>query len=224
MFRDRKDAGEHLARALERYRNKRVIVLAIPRGGVQVGYEVAQYLNAELAIVVTRKLPFPDEPEAGFGAIAEDGSTYLSPYLSQWVSEGVVQRIKEEQQAEIHRRISVLRKGQPLPEMRGKTVILVDDGIAVGSTMRATIALCKNQGAEKIVVAVPVTGKRTAQTMSTLVDDTIVLETPPSFHAVAQVYENWYDVSDQEVLAIMEKYRRESTRIHQGREIDANQH
>lgn len=212
MFKDRKDAGERLGRALEKYRNKGVIVLAIPRGGVQVGYEVAQYLKAEFAIIITRKLPFPDEPEAGFGAIAEDGSTYVSPHLSQWVSETVIQRIREEQQAEIQRRISVLRQGQPLPEIRGRFVILVDDGIAAGSTMRASIALCKNQGAARIVVAVPVTGKRTATDIGTIVDDIVVLETPLSFHAVAQVYENWYDVQDEEVLAIMEKYRRELAR------------
>lgn len=211
MFKDRKDAGERLARALRKYRTKRVIVLAIPRGGVQIGYEVAQYLSATLAIIITRKLPFPDEPEAGFGAIAEDGSIYISPNLSQWLSDTVIQRIKEEQQTEIRRRIAVLRAGQPLPTMRGRTVILVDDGIAAGSTMRASIELCKNQGAAKIIVAVPVTGKRTAQSIGTLVDNIIVLEMPPSFHAVAQVYENWYDVSDDEVLAIMEKFRREST-------------
>ncbi len=207
MFRDRKDAGERLGRALGEHRNKGVIVLAIPRGGIQIGYEVAQYLEADFAIIITRKLPFPDEPEAGFGAIAEDGSTYISPHLSQWVSETVIQRIRKEQQAEIQRRISVFRKGQPLPEIRGRTVILVDDGIAAGSTMRASIALCKNQGAATIVVAVPVTGKRTAKDIGKIVDDIVVLETPPSFHAVAQVYENWYDVQDDEVLAIMEKYQ-----------------
>jgi predicted phosphoribosyltransferase len=211
MFKDRKDAGHQLGKALEKYRNTDVIVLAIPRGGVRVGYEVAQYLNADFSIVITRKLPFPDEPEAGFGAIAEDGSTYISPHLSQWVSKTVVQRIQEEQQEEIRRRIAVLRKGQPLPDLRGRTVILIDDGIAAGSTMRASIALCKNQGAAKIVVAVPVTGKRTADSIGDIIDEIIVLELPPSFHAVAQVYENWYDVQDDEVLAIMKEYRRQST-------------
>ena len=208
MFKDRKDAGNQLGKALEDYRNKGVVVLAIPRGGVQVGCEVAQYLNAEFVIIITRKLPFPDEPEAGFGAIAEDGSTYISPHLSQWVSKTVIKRIQEEQRDEIRRRIAVLRKGQPLPEIRGRTVILVDDGIAAGSTMRASIALCKNQGAASIVVAVPVTGKRTAQEIGTLVDDIVVLEMPPSFHAVAQVYENWYDVQDREVLEIMKEWER----------------
>ncbi len=214
MFQNRKDAGQQLARALGKYKDKGVLVLAIPRGGVQVGYEVAQYLQGELAIIITRKLPFPDEPEAGFGAIAEDGSTYISESLSRWVSQRVIERIIKEQTQEIERRIKVLRNGRPLPRIEDRTVILVDDGIAAGSTMRASIALCRNQGAASIIVAVPVTGKRTAQDIGSLVDKIVVLETPPFFHAVAQVYEHWYDVQDDEVLAIMEKYRRESTRMH----------
>lgn len=214
MFQNRKDAGQQLARALGKYKDKGVLVLAIPRGGVQVGYEVAQYLQGELAIIITRKLPFPDEPEAGFGAIAEDGSTYISESLSRWVSQRVIERIIKEQTQEIERRIKVLRNGRPLPRIEDRTVILVDDGIAAGSTMRASIALCRNQGAASIIVAVPVTGKRTAQDIGRLVDKIVVLETPPFFHAVAQVYEHWYDVQDDEVLAIMEKYRRESTRMH----------
>lgn len=214
MFQNRKDAGQQLARALGKYKDKGVLVLAIPRGGVQVGYEVAQYLQGELAIIITRKLPFPDEPEAGFGAIAEDGSTYISESLSRWVSQRVIERIIKEQTQEIERRIKVLRNGRPLPRIEDRTVVLVDDGIAAGSTMRASIALCRNQGAASIIVAVPVTGKRTAQDIGRLVDKIVVLETPPFFHAVAQVYEHWYDVQDDEVLAIMEKYRRESTRMH----------
>lgn len=214
MFQNRKDAGQQLARALGKYKDKGVLVLAIPRGGVQVGYEVAQYLQGELAIIITRKLPFPDEPEAGFGAIAEDGSTYISESLSRWVSQRVIERIIKEQTQEIERRIKVLRNGRPLPRIEDRTVVLVDDGIAAGSTMRASIALCRNQGAASIIVAVPVTGKRTAQDIGSLVDKIVVLETPPFFHAVAQVYEHWYDVQDDEVLAIMEKYRRESTRMH----------
>lgn len=208
MFADRRAAGRRLAHALEQYRGVGALVLAIPRGGVEVGYEVATHLRADLAIVVARKLPFPDNPEAGFGAIAEDGSTVLAEGATAWLPPEVIERTAAEQREEILRRVAVLRRGRPLPEMAGRTVILVDDGIAVGSTMRAAILLCRKRQAGPVVVAVPVTGERTAAEMGRLADEVVVLEKPPFFRAVAQVYRNWYDVSDQEVLEILEKWQR----------------
>jgi putative phosphoribosyl transferase len=205
MFEDRKDAGRQLAGALEQYRGRNVLVLAIPRGGVEVGYEIARALDAELAVAIVRKLPFPDEPEAGFGAIAEDGSVYMTPY-AELMPETVVESVLRAQRKEIERRVKVLRGGRPLPEIRGRTVILVDDGIAMGSTMRACISMCGNLGAAEIVVAVPVTGSDRAEEIGRLVDRAVVLETPPGFRAVAQAYRNWYDVPDEEVLDIMERY------------------
>jgi putative phosphoribosyl transferase len=211
MFEDRRDAGERLARALEKYRDKparpageSVIVLAIPRGGVKVAYHVAKHLNAQLEIIVARKLPFPDNPESGFGAVAEDGSTFIFEDAAAWLPQKTVEAIIERQKKEIERRIAVLRKGRPLPDIAGKTVILVDDGIAMGSTMRAAIAMCKKKKAARIVVATPVTGRDTAQEIAELVDEIVVLETPLFFRAVAQVYRNWYDVPDSEVLTIIE--------------------
>jgi putative phosphoribosyl transferase len=209
MFRDRKDAGARLARALEDYRDQDVLVLAIPRGGVQVGYEVARYLDSDFSIVITRKLPFPDNPEAGFGAIAEDGSRFIFWDAARSLPLPVVERIAEQQKGEIKRRIRVLRGGGPLPEIADRTVILVDDGIAMGSTMRASIQLCKKQGAGKIVVATPVAGRRVAEEIESMVDRVVVLTTPSYFRAVAQVYQDWYDVPDAEVLEIMEQWRRE---------------
>jgi putative phosphoribosyl transferase len=206
MFKNRKDAGEKLAHALEKYKNQNIIVLAIPKGGVEVGYEVATYLNAEFSILIARKLPFPHEPEAGFGAIAENGSTFIFDDATKWVSEEKIDKILKTQKQEIERRIAVLRKNRPLPNIKNRTVILIDDGIAAGSTMRASIKFCKNKNAKQIVVAVPVTGKRTAEEIGKIVDNIIVLETPHFFRAVAQVYENWYDVSDKEVIEILKKY------------------
>ena len=211
MFKDRRDAGVRLARALEEYRDQDVLVLAIPRGGVEVGYEVARYLDADFTIVITRKLPFPDNPEAGFGAIAEDGSRFIFRDAARSLPPPIVERIVEQQQGEIRRRIRVLRGGGPLPEIRNRIVILVDDGIAMGSTMRASIQLCKKQGAGKIVVATPVAGWWVAQEIDVMVDQIVVLTKPASFRAVAQVYQDWYDVPDAEVLEIMEKWRREKT-------------
>lgn len=205
IFRDRKDAGEKLARELEKYRDKDVLVLAIPRGGVEVGCEVAEHLHAPFSLLVTRKLPFPDNPEAGFGAIAEDGSVFVLRDAALWLPREQIDRIVKDQSEEILRRIQVLREGRPLPDMTGRTVILVDDGLAMGSTMRASIMLCKKRGAGKIVVAVPVAGREVAEDISKMADELVVLEIPVHFMAVAQVYVNWYDVSDVEVLEILEK-------------------
>jgi putative phosphoribosyl transferase len=209
VFRDRTDAGRQLAKALEGYRGEDVVVLAIPRGGVEVGYQVAKHLDAEFSILVTRKLPFPDNPEAGFGAIAEDGSTFIHTDAAAYLPLPTRQRIIAAQKGEILRRIRVLRGGGPLPKVAKRTVILVDDGIAMGSTMRASIRSCRNRQAGRIVVAVPVAGGRVAREIDREVDDLVVLEQPAFFQAVAQVYQHWYDVPDREVLAIMEKWRKE---------------
>lgn len=206
-FRHREDAGQKLGRALEAYRDTDALVLAIPRGGVAIGYEVARHLDADLSILIARKLPFPDNPESGFGAIAEDGSTYLIDGARSWVSEATIQNTAAQQKEEIQRRIVVLRDGKPLPELAGRTVILVDDGIAMGSTMRAAILACESCKAGKIVVGAPVSGRRTVRELREWVDEIVVLETPFNFQAVAQVYENWYDVSDEEVLEILRKWR-----------------
>jgi putative phosphoribosyl transferase len=209
MFDDRTDAGKKLATALAEYRGQDVVVLAIPRGGVEVGYWVATSLGADFSLLVSRKLPYPDNPEAGFGAIAEDGSAFISEEASRWVPEQSIQRIIQEQKAEIRRRISALRGGADLPKIVGRTVILVDDGIAMGSTMRASIQLCKHQKAAKIVVATPVAGERVARELVRLVDELVILEMPPFFRAVAQVYRHWYDVSDGEVIQVLQKWQTE---------------
>ena len=205
MFQDRQDAGQKLGEALEMYKKCDGIVLAIPRGGVEVGYYVAQYLGVPLSLVIVRKLPFPENPEAGFGAIAEDGSAFFVDRVSSRLSSDVIRLILEEQKQELERRIQVLREGQPLLSIEGKIVLLVDDGIAMGSTMQAAIMLCKNKKAGKIVVASPVASQATAAKLAEVADETVILEKPPFFHAVAEVYSNWYDVPDDEVISFMQK-------------------
>ncbi|RLC44216.1 MAG: phosphoribosyltransferase [Candidatus Coatesbacteria bacterium] len=209
MFEDRTDAGEKLARALEKYKNEGVLVLAIPRGGVEVGYQVAKYLNADLSIVVTRKLPLPHNPEAGFGAIAENGSAFIFEDAKRWLSEDQVEKVIEEQKREVVRRVRALRGGRPLPVIKGRTVILVDDGIAMGSTMIASIILCKSKGAGKIIVASPVSSEEVANQIGRMVDEIVVLTNPPYFRAVAQVYRYWYDVPDKEVINILDRWEKE---------------
>jgi putative phosphoribosyl transferase len=206
MFKDRADAGTKLAKALKSYRDQNVLVLGIPRGGVETAYYVAKHLNAELSVIVSRKLPFPDNPEAGFGAMAEDGSIFLIDRFKDYLPTRVVQRIIEEQTQEIARRVAAFRKSRPLPPIAGRTVIIVDDGIAMGSTMRASVLLCRNQGAAQVIVAAPVAAPETVEMFREVADDVVVLETPEFFQAVAQVYVNWYDVSDEEVLEILQRW------------------
>ena len=207
MFRDRKEAGKKLALELDKYKNKNVLVLAIPRGGVEVGLEVASHLNSDFDILVSRKLPIPYNPEAGFGAIAEDGSIYLNKDAYSWVGKDDIERIKKEQIIEIKRRIDVLRGGKPLTQVRGRKVILVDDGLAMGSTMYASVEYCRNKKAEKVIVAVPVSGKDVFYEIKQLVDEAYVLEMPYNFMAVAQSYLYWTDVTDEDVIELMKKWK-----------------
>lgn len=208
VFHNRKDAGLKLAEALSPYRKDEPLVLAIPRGGVEVGFHVAMGLDAPLDILVARKLPLPGNPEAGFGAIAEDGSLFLVEPLATRIGPDMVAQIVRRQKQEIQRRIEILRKGEPLPPLRDRTILLVDDGIAMGSTMRAAIAMCRNQGARWIITASPVASPGMAAELARIADRVVILEQPVFFRAVAEVYEHWYDVSDEEVLQIMDEYHR----------------
>ncbi len=212
MFEDRRDAGQRLGRALASYKDEDVLVLAIPRGGVEVGYEVARQLDSEFSILVCRKLPFPYNPEAGFGAIAEDGSAFIFEDAERWLSKDLIEKIMIEQKKEIERRKSVLRDGEPLPRIKDRTVILVDDGIAMGSTMRAAIRLCRKSGAKKIIVAAPVSSREVEEEIGKIVEEIVVLEKPPYFRAVAEAYRNWYDVPDEEVVKIMDRWRSHKTK------------
>lgn len=211
MFENRKDAGKRLAKALEKYKDEDGLVLAIPKGGVEVGYEIAKCLNWAFSMLISRKLPFPDDPEAGFGAVAEDGSTIILDYAARHLSPEIIEKIIQQQKQEIKRRITILRKGKPLPRMVGQTVILVDDGIAMGSTMRAAILLCENRRAKKIIVASPVAGPHIAADLANIVRDVIILEKPAFFHAVAQAYANWYDVPDDEVIHILDGWTKKDS-------------
>lgn len=203
MFENRKEAGQKLAVALEPYAGCRGIVLAIPRGGTEVGYCVAEHLQLPFSLVIVRKLPFPDNPEAGFGAVAEDGSVYFQTHTSAAMSSNSVKRILHQQTQEIQRRINILRNAEPLPDLTQKTVILVDDGIAMGSTMAAAIRLCKNLKAAKVVAAAPVAGPPAIRTIAAEADDVVILRKPADFRAVADYYQYWYDVPDEEVIRIM---------------------
>ena len=203
MFRDRSDAGERLGAALIRHKGTRSLVLGIPRGGVAIAYEVARAIASTFSILVVRKLPFPDNPEAGFGAVAEDGALYLIPGAGEEIPQSLVDLTIRQQQVEVIRRVKTLRGGQPLPDLRSRPVILVDDGIAMGSTMQAAVMCCRHLGASRVTVASPVASPSARAELSASADELVVLFTPSFFRAVAEFYEQWYDVPDGEVADIM---------------------
>jgi len=214
MFRDRKDGGEQLAKALEKYGNSNVLVVGIPKGGVETAYYIAKHLNAELSVVITRKLGYPFNPEAAFGAVAEDGSLYISEVAGQTLTSVEMHEVLDVQKQEIQRRIKKLRRGRSLPEMKDRTVILVDDGIATGATLFATIELCKKRNAGKIVVASPISGARMDTILRSKVDDVIILEKPSFYNAVSQGYENFDNLTDEEALSFLDRWEKEYDHHH----------
>ena len=205
MFRNRTEAGKKLAEKLIKYKaNKEAIILALPRGGVPVAFEGAKKLKIPIDLIIVRKLPIPDNPEAGIGALSETGEIVWQPQKESYPKD-VIEEILIEQKKEIERRTKILRKGRDLPKLKNKIVILIDDGLAMGSTMMAALKTAKKEGAKKVVVAVPVAGKDVLERIKKEADEVVCLEVPLFFQAVAQVYENWYDLDDQEVLEIMKK-------------------
>jgi predicted phosphoribosyltransferase len=204
-FYDRKDAGRALADALSHYKgDPDAIVLAIPKGGIEVGLEVAKRLGIDFDLIMCRKLQYPWTTESGYGAICEDGSLYINEAALDGVTQEDIYREIERQQKEIAKRIRLLRKGRPIKPLTGKTVILVDDGIAMGSTMQAAIQMIKKHNPKKIVVAVPTASPQAVRHFMQLADEVVALYTPYPFYAVADAYANWYDVSDEEALALLE--------------------
>lgn len=209
MFTDRRDGGEKLALALKAYRHdKDVLVLAIPKGGVETAYYVAAYLAAPLSVIIARKLGHPLNPEAAIGAIAEEGGKYLDPRAAAGISFAVLRSMMEREQQTIRQRIAVLREGQLLPDMHGKTVILVDDGIATGATVMASIATCRQHHPAKLVVATPVCSLSTKQQLESLADQVVILEIPDNYWAVSQVYEHFSDFPEDQAIQLLQKSKR----------------
>jgi len=205
IFENRAHAGKELAHFLEpKYKHLNPLVIGIPRGGVEVAYYVARQLKAELLVVISKKLPFPGRSEYGFGAVTEDHSVYISEQGKDGLSPEVINDIAEKQILEIQRRIEKYRHGKPLPDMKGRTVIVVDDGIATGVTLVPVIALCKKRKADKIVIAAPVSGTRFDKNLKEA-DEIEVLVQPPQFYAVGQAYEKFGDFTDEELMQLLVK-------------------
>jgi erythromycin esterase-like protein/predicted phosphoribosyltransferase len=206
LFRDRRDAGRVLARLLEPYANRSdVIVLALPRGGVPVGFEVATALGVPLDVLVVRKVGVPGHEELAMGAVAGGGIVILDDDVVRAlrVDADAVQRIVEAERRELVRREQAYREGRPPPEVEGKVVILVDDGLATGSSMRAAVLALQERNARRIVVAVPAAPASTCRELRAIADEVVCATTPAPFFAVGQSYWDFEQVSDDEVREML---------------------
>ena len=206
LFRDRRDAGRALAGLLEHYRNRPdVIVLGLPRGGVPVAYEVAMALSAPLDIFVVRKLGVPGREEVAMGAIASGGVVVLNDDVVRGlgISPEVIQQVAEREGRELVRREQAYREGRPMPDLTGRTVILVDDGLATGASMRAAIQALRQLKPGRIVVAVPAAPESTCTELSEVVDEVVCATTPSPFFAVGQSYWNFDQTTDEEVRDLL---------------------
>ena len=205
-FPNRIEAGRQLAEKLDKYAgHSDVIVLGLPRGGVPVAYEVAKWLHAPLDVFIVRKLGVPGFEELAAGAIASGGVRVLNQDVMRAIphADEVIEAVTAREAAELERREQLYREGRPPPELRGRIVILVDDGLATGATMRAAVKALRQGGAAKIVVAVPVGPPDTCREVEQLADETICLSTPPFFQAVGQYYEDFSQTSDDDVRQLL---------------------
>ncbi|MDG6222514.1 MAG: phosphoribosyltransferase [Candidatus Bathyarchaeota archaeon] len=211
LFENRNEAGKKLALKLEKFKNKQIIVLGIPRGGVVIGYEIAKSLHAALDIVVPRKLRAPSRPELAIGAITEDGTVILNQQLvnSLKVSNAYIEKESDQQKLEIERRLQAYKGKQEIVDLTGLTVIVVDDGIATGSTMKAALVSVRKRGAEYVVLAVPVASLSSIKMLENDADEIFYLDAPQIFYAIGQFYRNFEQVNDHEVKRLLEKNKME---------------
>ncbi len=205
-FRDRVDAGQQLAEPLSVYANRAdVIVLALPRGGVPVAYQVAKRLHVPLDVFVVRKLGVPGYEELALGAIASGGVRVLNQDVVRILpnAEQIVEAVTANELMEMERRERAYRDDRPPLDVRGCTVILVDDGLATGATMHAAVEALREQKPAKIVVAIPVCAPETCREIQKLADDTVWLFAPEWFHGVGQFYDDFSQTSDEEVRKLL---------------------
>lgn len=213
LFRDRTEAGKVLADRLAAYTgDPDAMVLALPRGGVPVAFEVAEALKLPLDIFVVRKLGLPGHEEFAIGAIASGGARVLNQDLIRQLAldDEVIEQIVAREQRELERREHTYRGQRPAPDLRDRTLILVDDGLATGSSMRAAIAALRQQQPAKLIVAVPVAARSICDELDALADEVLCLETPPNFRAVGLWYRDFSQVTDEAVIDLLERNRKHS--------------
>jgi len=206
IFVNRVEAGQRLAAALERYRGPDAIVLAVPRGGVVVGYEAATFLDAPLDVIIPRKIGAPGQPELAIGAIGDDVSVLDEETIMYLhVSEAYIRDEIERQRDEIERRWHLYREDRPFPDVRGKTVILVDDGVATGHTTMAAARALRRKNPGRLVLAVPVAPPESVSRLRPEVDELVVLETPEPFFSVGSWYDEFEQTTDAEVIELLHR-------------------
>ena len=207
VFADRTDAGKKLAEKLKIYAGQPDVALfALPRGGVVVGKEIADELGLPLQLIVTRKIGSPGNPEYAIGALAETGEVIWNEDERAVIESGAVKKIVKNEIQEAERRIKTYRKGKKLADLKGKTVILIDDGVATGLTMRAAVQTARHQHATKVVVAVPHGAKDSLDVLREEADEVITLYEPSIYGAVGEFYRSFPQVEDAEVLTMMKAY------------------
>lgn len=203
-FTDRADAGRRLAERLRGELAPDAVVLGLPRGGVPVAYEVARALNLPLDVVVVRKLGLPYQPELAMGAVGEDVRVLNDQVLQMArVDEAELEAVERRERAEVERRTEALRAGREPVPLAGRDVLLVDDGIATGSTARAACEVVRARGARRVVLAAPVAPANTQKALADAADDVVLLHTSHRFSAVGQFYVNFGQTSDEEVTALL---------------------
>ncbi len=211
-LKDRKAAGQALATALQKYEQyDDVIVLGLPRGGVPVAAEIAAALDAELDLMLVRKLGTPGQRELAMGAIASVGSRVINEDVVQslGISEAEIQRVEKAERKELQRREQAYRGNRPVPNLANRCVILVDDGLATGATMRAAVEAVRQDNPARLVIAVPVAPEDTVAVLREQVDELVCLAMPAFFRAIGIWYVDFSQVSDDEVRQILEKFWRE---------------
>jgi putative phosphoribosyl transferase len=209
LFANRREAGVELASRLRQYRGRNdVVVLALPRGGVPVAFEVAEALDAPLDIFLVRKLGMPGHRELAMGAIASGGVRVLNEDVvrAYGIPQRAIDAVALEEEAELTRREREYRRGNPPPQLAGRIVILVDDGLATGSTMRAAVQAVRQHGPARVIVAVPVGAPSTCEEFADITDETVCARTPEPFLAVGQWYEDFSQTSDDEVRAFLQEH------------------
>lgn len=207
IFRDRVDAGRKLASALADMKDKKPIVLAIPRGGVVVASEVAKALGAPLDIVVTRKIGAPGEPEYALGAVTQEGEVIMNEQAAESIGAGQAYLDSEiaRQKEEVKERMRKFRGMRPFPEIKGRVVVIVDDGIATGSSIEAAVMSTRRKDPKEIVVAVPVAPEDAVEALMEEVDRVVCLRTPYPFFAIGEFYSDFDQVEDDEVRRLLDE-------------------
>ena len=207
FFKDRRDAGRRLAMAVASYRAKRhILVLALPRGGVPVGYEIARSLNAYLDCYMVRKIGAPGNPELAIGAIATGGRRILNePLIKELgIPRSYIDKVTQFEAAELERRETIFRRGREFLRIENKTIILVDDGLATGASMTAAVIAIKNQRPKRLIIAVPVAAPETLTGLAKRVDEIVCLQAPDPFWSVGSWYADFTQTSDQEVQFLLD--------------------